>query len=541
MKMNWMRLSKSVAVAAFMATALLALGCSEDNDCDEATYKPKCVDGRILKVCKDKKITNQACQTTEFCEETRCVNPNLKCNVNDETRCDDDSLGFSACVDNQLKKTACTGDEVCRIGKDKKPYCAPACENGRWDKGEIAVDCGGTCPACKECVKDSDCDSGFCDSAKGSVCSIRCKDAIDCKGSGAPLGDICRDDGRCGPEIFEAIWRVSGGDRTIILPHDGKGDCNFEVLWGDEDHKDFSKGTKVIDCKDLKKRTHTYKTDDNYRVKIRGIYKGFGHNTPDNEDCLQFCEGITPPAEIISFGNIGLAKGAFQCARNFTISSYDIPNPRLWSDASNLFRCTEGFNDSIETWDSSNLTNMSHIFCDAKDYKQTVNKIKTAKVTDLSGAFKNTPLFDQPLDAWDVSSVTTLSEAFAGSTKFNQDLSTWNTKSLKALDSVFENAETFNQPLAWNTAKVTTTAKAFKGAEAFNQVLSWDLSLVEDASEMFHSAKAFDQVLTAWKLKVGVILTDIVSESGLSKANYCALKAIEPWKEANIGELYSCD
>lgn len=87
----------------------------------------------------------------------------------------------------------------------------------------------------------------------------------------------------------------------------------------------------------------------------------------------------------------------------------------LITDMMGLFENTgyEIRNIKIDYWDTSNVTNMSHMFCDC---------------TDLNC---------DGLGSWDVSNVTDMTEMFYGCKQFNCDLSNWNLSNLKYSDSMF--------------------------------------------------------------------------------------------------------
>jgi surface protein len=59
------------------------------------------------------------------------------------------------------------------------------------------------------------------------------------------------------------------------------------------------------------------------------------------------------------------------------------------------------------------------------------NDICTTNVTNMKGIFNNRiPIFNQPLDSWDTSSVTDMSGLFSGASQFNQPLNSWDTSNV---------------------------------------------------------------------------------------------------------------
>ena len=55
--------------------------------------------------------------------------------------------------------------------------------------------------------------------------------------------------------------------------------------------------------------------------------------------------------------------------------------------------------------------------------------------------------FNQALDKWNVSNVTNMWYMFLDATSFNQPLNKWNVSNLYFMSSMFNGATSFNQPL----------------------------------------------------------------------------------------------
>jgi surface protein len=110
----------------------------------------------------------------------------------------------------------------------------------------------------------------------------------------------------------------------------------------------------------------------------------------------------------------------------------------------------------------------------------------------MSGMFRATA-FNQPLDNWDVSSVTNMVGMFQSATAFNQPLDNWDVSSVTIMVGMFQSATAFNQPLDnWDVSNVTNMVGMFLRASAFNQPLdNWDVSSVTNMGSMFLNAFAF--------------------------------------------------
>ena len=76
--------------------------------------------------------------------------------------------------------------------------------------------------------------------------------------------------------------------------------------------------------------------------------------------------------------------------------------------------------------------------------------------------FKDASAFNQSLDRWDVSKVTEMSQMFAGASSFNKPLNTWKVNNVKTMYHMFYQAKAFNQNLAsWNVSKNTNITDIF--------------------------------------------------------------------------------
>ena len=164
-----------------------------------------------------------------------------------------------------------------------------------------------------------------------------------------------------------------------------------------------------------------------------------------------------------------------------------------------FYNCT-AFNSSIANWNVSKVTNMREMFRDCTAFNQPLNDWDVSNVTDMSGMFLWSTSFNQPLNDWDVSNVTDMSEMFFVCSTFNQPLNDWNVSKVTDMRSMFLTCRAFNQPLNnWNVSKVTNMSSMFENCKSFNQPLnSWDVSSVTNMSEMFEGCSDFNQPLNDW-------------------------------------------
>ena len=64
-----------------------------------------------------------------------------------------------------------------------------------------------------------------------------------------------------------------------------------------------------------------------------------------------------------------------------------------------MFQGAESFNQPLNNWNVSNVTDMDRMFFDARSFNQPLNKWDVSKVTNMSEMFNGASSFNQPLHA----------------------------------------------------------------------------------------------------------------------------------------------
>lgn len=145
-----------------------------------------------------------------------------------------------------------------------------------------------------------------------------------------------------------------------------------------------------------------------------------------------------------------------------------------WLDDDKL---AESKYDHISSWDTSNVTDMSELFREAKSFNQPIGDWDVSNVEDMSMMFDYAESFNQPIGRWDVSNVTQMVSMFLAAESFNQPISEWDVSNVEDMLMMFYGAKSFNHPLE-----------------------GWDVSNVEDMSEMFDDAESFNQDVSKWEI-----------------------------------------
>jgi hypothetical protein len=142
----------------------------------------------------------------------------------------------------------------------------------------------------------------------------------------------------------------------------------------------------------------------------------------------------------------------------------------LVSDMSNLFWGRLRFNNSLSSWDTSRVTNMSGMFgfqgqSDGPMYgfnHPSIQYWNVSNVENFQSMFNTNYSFDHNvLNGWLLYSAKNMEQMFQES-KFSGDLSSWTTNSVTNMHKMFRNAWYFNRDISmWNVANVTNW-EAFK-------------------------------------------------------------------------------
>ncbi len=196
------------------------------------------------------------------------------------------------------------------------------------------------------------------------------------------------------------------------------------------------------------------------------------------------------------------------------IESWDVSNV---TNMSRLFYDARSFNQPLDSWNVSNVTNMSWMFFGAMSFNQPLDSWNVSNVTNIENMFSGASSFNQPLN-WNVSKVTNMQGTFFGATSFNQPLNSWNVSNVTNMRNMFFEAFSFNQPLdSWVVSNVTNMGGMFFRARLFNQPLnSWNVSKVTNMKNMFYRATSFFQSLNSWEIRAGTDIKDMFTESKMA-------------------------
>ncbi|MGI6612010.1 MAG: BspA family leucine-rich repeat surface protein [Candidatus Nanosyncoccaceae bacterium] len=303
--------------------------------------------------------------------------------------------------------------------------------------------------------------------------------------------------------------------------------------------------TNVAGATEPKKVTLRFKDDpiDTYQVSwnCNDIYEPFNtklaEHTYAEAGAYDVCLKSTTPLhfyapdlatdernkllEIKQWGHIPWSsfRSAFYGMGNIQLTASDTPDLSAVTDMSSAFGGLARFtgNESMNTWNTINVTNMSKTFMNSPKFNAPIGGWKTDNVEDMSGMFRSAKAFNQPIGSWNTENVKDMSYMFGSTKAFNQPIGNWTTSSVSNMRYMFYAATKFNNG---------------KESGESSGVLNWNTSSVSNMNTMFYGATSFNQDISNFKISSLTNAGNMLNNSGLSTEHYDAL--LNSWAEQSV-------
>ena len=296
-------------------------------------------------------------------------------------------------------------------------------------------------------------------------------------------------------QSFITTWQTSAPNESITIPTTASG-YDYDVDWGDGSMETGFTGDA----------SHMYVNAGTYTVSITGDFPRIYFNNSGDKDKIQTVE---------QWGDIQWISmiDAFKGCSNLRVPATDAPDLSDVSSTLRMFMNATAFNDEINHWDVSTITNISDMF-HGTSFNQDLNNWDVSNVTAMLQTFASTP-FNGDVTNWDVSNVTEMVALFVNTVNFNQDISQWDVSKVDNMVAMFKNTNAFNQDIGdWDVSNVTDMSQMFFNAAAFNQNIdSWNVSNVTNMSIMFRGADSFNQPLNSWDVSGVTSMVDMFRET----------------------------
>ena len=570
------------------------------NACQSCNQKQICSTGS----CVDKQCEGNVCDQTKTADETLvCINDNTHCGSN----CQNCNTFTSRATTGICNNAGTCQVTACEAGFHI--YNNACEENSTANCGTHGTQCN-VANATNTCINGActfTCDAGYhvydsaCEEnstancgAHGTQCNVA--NATNACTNGtctfACLGEYEKIDGECVlPNAFISVWNVTSDDLTVSFPTQENGG-NLSIDWGDgTTYNHISSTTEFV--------SHTYSTPGEYTITVYGNINNWNCREviQTSSTSWSYKSHCLPLIRVLSYGKTVFGNYTFYGAAQLTnlptgttprfknnemrgvfnhafafnqdinfwdtsnvtdmhemfedaasfnqpLNNWDTSNVR---DMQSMFVFATQFNQPLNNWDTSNVTNMTCMFSNATSFNKPINDWDTSNVTDMHEMFGYATSFNQPLNNWDTSNVTDMSYMFQKATRFNQPLNDWDTSNVRNMECMFSGATLFNQPLNdWDTSNVRNMHAMFGGATQFNQPLNdWDTSNVTNMLGTFYHATNFNQPLNNWNVSKVTSMDKMFTNSGLQKSNYCSLftgpyRTVWNYFKSVLGKSFTC-
>ena len=194
---------------------------------------------------------------------------------------------------------------------------------------------------------------------------------------------------------------------------------------------------------------------------------------------------LTVSSGTISGGNIGNSSIKKQDVTKIIISG----DVKLPSTSANLFSGSYFPNLVVieGSFDTSNVTDMDHMFANSELTSLDLTNWDTSNVTDMSYMFYYSPLTSLDVSQWNTSNVTDMRAMFLDSKLTSLDVSQWNTSNVTDMSAMFASSKLTSLDVSqWNTSNVTDMSAAFMSLNLTElDLTNWDTSKVQNSSSMF--------------------------------------------------------
>lgn len=309
-----------------------------------------------------------------------------------------------------------------------------------------------------------------CDDVEGATnkcangkCSSTCKEGY---------GEL---NGSCLPAMI-STWEVTSNNLNVAFPIQGH-TGTIVIDWGDDTRSEIASG-------DAKYISHAYLNTGIYVITVFGTIEkwscGNDYNMIVGCHDRKACDGLI---SIHSFGNVTFGI----CAFAYTPKLESFPakgTPKFYDNDASYAFYDSSFNNDISGWDTSSITNMSHMFQGASAFNQPIENWDVSSVTDMSYMFAETDryddastihyvpspsVFNQPLNNWNVSNVTYMDHMFWRSKAFDQPLDNWNVSNVTSMNAMFTDS-VLNQENYCKTVKGPYSDKWSKADLGLNYV-----------------------------------------------------------------------
>ena len=219
-------------------------------------------------------------------------------------------------------------------------------------------------------------------------------------------------------------------------------------------------------------------------------------------------------------------------------------NKYKFDDLSYLFYNLEKVKQIIglETWDVSNVTDMSSMFCDCTNLTElNISNWDVSNVTDMSSMFNGcSSLTELDISNWDVSNVTNMGFMFSCCQNLTElNISNWDVSNVTNMNGMFNVCKNLTELNIsnWDVSNVTNMGFMFDHCSSLTElnIDNWDVSNVTDMRFMFRYCSSLTELnISNWDVSnvtnMGIMFCHCTNLTELNISN---------WDVSNVTNMYS--
>lgn len=294
------------------------------------------------------------------------------------------------------------------------------------------------------------------------------------------------------------------------------------------------------------------------RQDIREIIQWGQHSLYLPYYMFQYCEAMdmtaTDTPDFSAATNMShMFNGCFNFKGNESINTWDVSNITTMFS---MFRDTRVFNQDLDNWDISNVKRIDQfMYSQSKisDFNSSVGNWDFSSCTTMDYMFTNNIAFEgKGLETWKLGDeegpLKSIRYCFQGCTSLNKDLNTWDFSKIWDANSLLMNATSFNGDIStWDTSNVTNMFSMLRRTAMNNEnpgintkqvtvddntYYAWDVSNVTNMQFMFYQTYDFDSDISDWDT------SSLVNAIGTFAFNYEFNSDISSWDMSNVTSMY---
>jgi hypothetical protein len=187
-------------------------------------------------------------------------------------------------------------------------------------------------------------------------------------------------------------------------------------------------------------------------------------------------------------------------------------------------------NSSMNSWDTSNVTNFTSCFQSATNFNQDLYNWDVSSGITMNNLFYQAANFNGDINGWDFSSANNINYMLANSS-FNKPVNNWVLGgTVKAAQALFFQCTNFAQDVSsWDVSKISNFFNAFGYTKMNSDLSSWVLTNITNLARLVFANSTFNQDIGAMTLGTGLTNMTYLNYNNTALSNSNWTKTIVGW------------